>query len=187
MTTTRHAAVGRTGNGEDLAPLFRSVRRGDQGAAALGCLDDKDTQREAGDEPVALRKCSAHRLLQWRQLAQYRPLQAYRLGQRRMFRRINVKHAASQDGDGAAAGASAPRWAAASIPRANPLTIVKPARTNPPLTARPVASRNWWRVVFPRWPGPTGLAAWYRRAGTAHREDPEFRATGPDTADPLPG
>src|SRR5690606_4947088 len=53
VAAARFRVVDGAGDGEDLATGVGGQARGDEGAGAVGCLDDKGAEGEAGDDAVA--------------------------------------------------------------------------------------------------------------------------------------
>ena len=104
MAASRRAVLDAARHGEDFLALLVGVPGGDQRAAAVGRLDDDHAQRQAADQPVALRKRAGQRLHVRRRFADQRALGGDFGGQLVVLRRIDVHHAAGQHGDRPSAG-----------------------------------------------------------------------------------
>src|SRR5690606_10316672 len=53
VAASRHGVVDGAGDGEDFAAGVGGEAGGDEGAGAVGCLDDEGAEGEAGDDAVA--------------------------------------------------------------------------------------------------------------------------------------
>ena len=108
MAAARRAAIDAAGHGEHLAALLHGVPGGNQRPGALGGFDDDHAQAQAGDDSIALRKRAGKRRRARRVFADHCAVQNDFVGQRLVFRRIDVQHAAAEHGDRAAAGLQRP-------------------------------------------------------------------------------
>ncbi len=86
-------------HGEDLPALFERLPRGDQRAALASCLDDKRTEAQAADNPVAHGKRALVRRGAERELADETAARLDNLLRERVvFRRIHLVEAAAERG-----------------------------------------------------------------------------------------
>ena len=104
MAALRKPAVDRPRHREHLAPLLTGEPGRDQRPGAIGRLDDHRAERQPGDDPVALRKRAGMRGGERRRFADQGPVGDHLEGQLVVLRRVDIQHAAAEDGDRPAAG-----------------------------------------------------------------------------------
>ena len=123
-------AVHGSGYGKDLAVLLHRMVGGGERPAPRRRLDDHHAQAKAGNYAISLGKEARQGSLAHRQLAQNDAVPGDLAGKLGVLGWVDLLQPVGQDGDGAAAGLECPLWAAASMPRARPETIVNPVRAS---------------------------------------------------------
>jgi hypothetical protein len=126
VTAAGDRRMNRTGNGKNLAALLGREAGGDQRTAFRGRFDDQHAARQAGNDPVATREswrrwpaCRAEIRKRWRRVRQSP-------GQFLVAGRVERSAPVPMTAMVSPPAASAPRWAAASMPSARPLMMLRP-------------------------------------------------------------
>jgi hypothetical protein len=104
VAAARRAAVHATRHSKHLAPLLHGVPGGDQRPGSLGRFDHDHPQAHARDDPVSLRERAPQGRRTRKRFAGDRAALDDFGSQLVVLRRIDVEHAAAQDGDCSPAG-----------------------------------------------------------------------------------